>query len=203
MKRWISAVLAILLLLTGCGARESATIVGEWEQEINVAGGLTDTFVDEQAAYFLDIENVPFYTTVTFREDGTYSMALNTEKSEKGLRGFIEAWYSATLRLWEALLEQNESEATIDDMLEDFEDYHGKPLRETLSEQIALDTFAKSFTGEGKYRVEGDKLYRNEDAAIYETILFEENMLYILSSSDPNLSDEDAAGYPYKFKRIS
>ncbi len=200
MKRWIALLLVLMLGLTGCGGK--GTIVGTWEQKIDVAGGLTDTFVDEQAAYFLSVEEVPFYMTVTFGEDGAYTTALNIEKSERGLKTFVEAWYTATIKLWEALLEQNESEATVDDMLADFEDYHGKPLRDVLTEQIVLEEFAKNFVTTGTYRVEGDKLYRQQDETIYETIVLESNTLHIVSSSDPNISKDDAAGYPYEFTRV-
>lgn len=200
MKRWIALATALLLSLTGCG--KSGTVVGTWEQVVDVAGGLADTFVDEQAAYFLEIDEVPFYMTVTFAEDGTYSMELNVEKSRAGLKKFVDAWYTATTDLWGALLEQNESDAAVSDMLIDFEEYHGKSLREKLSEQIVLEDFAENFKASGTYRVEGDKLYRHEDASIYETIVVESDTLHIVSSSDPDLSKDDAAGYPYTFTRV-
>jgi hypothetical protein len=141
--------------------------------------------------------------TVTFGEDGTYTTKLNVEGSKAGLKKFVDAWVSATMELWEALLEQNESEATVNEMLADFEDYYGKPLREKLSEQIVLEEFAKNLETSGSYRVEGDKLYRNADESIYETFMIRSGTLYIVSSSDPNLSEEDAAGYPYKFERVA
>lgn len=205
MKRMAALLCAVVLMLTGCGKAEQpgeATIIGQWEQRINAAAALTNVLVDEQVAYFMDLEEAELVLTITFGEDGSYSSVLDENKSKPGFNAFVDAWYEATKELYAALLKQNNSNATVDELLADYKDMHGKSLREALQEQVTSADFPNRFKIEGTYRVEDNKLFRNEKEDVFETFLLENGALYILGSSDTTLSKDDAQGYPYKFERV-
>lgn len=181
---------------------DTGTIVGKWENTADLAGGLINTFINEQVAYYYEGQSLDFVMTVTFGEDGTYRSELNVEKSRDAYEAFIELWYEMTEQYYADLIEYNKVDVTVDEMIADFEEYYGKSMREMFREQVGLEALAERFAVSGTYRVDGAKLYRGANESVYETYLLEDGALYIVSSSDPNLSEEDKAGYPYKFVRV-
>ncbi len=208
MKRVLVLLLCLPFLLCGCGdaaepVEDPGTIEGVWENRVNVAGGLINAYTDEQVAYyFAEDLTTEFVMTVTFRADGTYRNELNLKKSQAGIDAFLDAWVEATERYYADLIEYNELDITVEQMVRDFEDHYGQSMRDKYRDQIDMDALAASFSSEGTYRADGERLYRPSDAQVYESYMLKDGALYILSSSDASLTADDMAGYPYKFERV-
>lgn len=207
MKR--IAVLAILGILFLCGCGEATPkkeypqgILGEWENTADMTDGLLSAHVDEQVMYYFTEKPVaPFVFTVTFTQDGTYSSVLNVGKSQAGVDSFVNAWVDATKQYYADLIEYNQLDVSVDQMMLDFKEHYGMSMKEKYREMIDMTALANKLTVTGTYRLEGEKLYRPGDAQVYETIMFKGETLYILSSSDETLTDDERGGYPYKFER--
>lgn len=140
--------------------------------------------------------------TVTFAEDGRYTSELNVEKSNEGYERFIEMWCEMTEQYYAELIEYNKLTVSVDEMIADFEEYYGMSMEQMYRKQAPMSTLQSLLATDGTYRVDGAKLYRGKDESVYESYLLEDGHLYIVSSSDPNMSEDEKAGYPYKFERV-
>ncbi len=207
MKRMAILVLLGIVLLCGCGAKTPIKeypdgILGEWENKADMTDGMLNAYVDEQVMYYFTEQPVaPFVLTVTFAEDGTYSSVLNVEKSQAGVDSFVAEWVKATELYYADLIAYNELDTSVDQMMLDFKEHYGKSMKEKYRDMIDMQALADKMKVTGTYRLEGEKLYRSNDATVYETIMLKNNMLYILSSSDESLTEAERGAYPYKFER--
>lgn len=138
MKKTVALLLALILsasfLLTGCGSKG---IVGTWKGQVNLTGAMTELWNESMKEFpdirdEMDIEEVPVYITMEFREDGTYAIDVDDASLEKCFAQTSEQLKTIVGSHVDQALESSEYA----DLLEEIFGAPGRSLRDVLDRII-------------------------------------------------------------------
>lgn len=210
MKRRIALLLSFVLVLTlalcACGGGKSATVVGTWKTDINLA----DLFNQEMEAAgmgdYINIESFNLPLVLEFKEDGTGSMTVDQEamtatvdKLAEDLTAGLEAYFTEYFASMGLEIDLDEALAASGMSMDDL-------VNEMKAEFAGEDAFAE-FTTEFNYKAEDGKLYMSEDleteiSETYNTYELKGDTL-TLDQGNEVIEDEMAAYlFPMTLKRV-
>lgn len=130
------------------------TIVGDWKCTIDMSKAIEQSMEDsgKDVAQYFDFSGLKMVMNATFKEDGTVRMSADAKKLIEDIRQPMK----------EGLVKYIESLGMTE---EDFESATGKKLSSMIDELVnqmaSSDDLAME--KEGKYKLEGDKLFLIED----------------------------------------
>lgn len=154
-------VLALVLTLGGCGASEKETLLGTWKGETDITDLVNRSLtagVDEELAGFLTFDNVTLVVVLTFREDDSFSMALD----ETALETTVEQMKADFAGGMEQFLVKRAAAEGKEASLEEILDSMDTTMEELVNEAITSDlvnTLAAGIAREGAFRAENGTLY--------------------------------------------
>lgn len=212
MKRILSLSLALLmlaLLFTGC-SKETDALLGTWEGEVNYASyfnqGLAES-AGEALSQYWQVDEFNLTLVMTFREDGTYSMAVDQEKLDASLEQLKQVLTAGMTEYMEDLIAASGTEMTVDELLESLGISIEDLLDGAISDEV-INALVAECTFDGNYDAKDGKLYTSAgleysiDEGLYETYEVTEDTLTLLSIvSDEDSARLDEALYPIVLKR--
>lgn len=165
MKKGIALLLTLVLALslTACGFPTMDDLCGTWEMELSQDADTAQTLLENMDFYpeeieLIDLDTLSFVMFVEFNQDGTYRYAFDVDATKANARAFfadaIDTLYENRASLVDTYggditdMTQEEfeeayaglfSEATIEDLLDYFEEYCMD--YEVLSEDLERGTF--------------------------------------------------------------
>ena len=208
MKKLLVFLLASFIIVTsfaGCGKAGPKSIVGTWESSTDVSEYLITMMGDSVFAGYMELDNVPLYLQYCFKEDGEFVVSINKEKTKKSWDLFLDAIMESVKKAYKAA----DPDGSVEDFFNAYQQEKGESMRETLAKKNDMDRLLGSFEGNGRYKVQGNRLYRSEanstqiDETVYEIFSIKDKTLSILSSSDSQLTAQERARYPYVFSWVS
>ncbi len=208
MKKLLTFLFVLLFMVisfTGCAEKGPTSIVGTWENATDVSNYLLSSMGDSVFAGYIELDSMLLYLQYRFEEDGEFVVSINKEKTQKSWDSFLDAIVESFKDAYKA----SNPEGSVDEFFNAYQQKNGESVRETLVKKNKMDDFLGSFEGTGKYRVEGNRLYRSQanstqiDETVYEIFSIKDTTLSILSSSDSQLTTEEKAQYPYVFWWVS
>ena len=204
MKKKLSVLLSLILVfamtftLFGCGedndsdddeSGSKSGIVGTWEGDIDMTSFLNNML----SGSGITLNDFKFTMIFEFKIDGTYKCSADPESLKNAAVGMFEDMASAAGMTLDQLLAAS-GVSSIDELIES---------------SFSTDDITEGITSEGKYKLEGDKLYYSEDADSeisedeYDTIKLSKNTLEFVSHTGDSADEETiAAFYPLTFKRV-
>ena len=138
----------------GKASEAKVTIVGDWKCTIDMSKAIEQSMEDsgKDVAQYFDFSGLKMVMNATFKEDGTVRMSADAKKLIEDIRQPMK----------EGLVKYIESLGMTED---DFEAATGKKLSSMIDELVnqmaSSDDLAME--KEGKYKLEGDKLFLIED----------------------------------------
>lgn len=219
MKRKALSALLVLALALGCcaglagcgGGDEAKKLVGSWQAGINMADEINGEFDDDPImAEHLHVDDFNLKMNFDFREDGTYTLAIDSDSMTAALAGVKETLRTGLDGYFKEVLAQ-EGLGDLEGMdLDQVLGSLGVNIDDMLDELLSEEDFAalaEDSAQEGKYMVKGGKIYLSDD--VNEAA--DDNCgyyAYTLSGSELQLtdssmeSDEDLADYfPLVFQK--
>ncbi len=193
MKRTLTSILSLILALAmvfvfvGCDTnkksdddddddKKSSTVeklsdeevfVGDWTAEYDVADMINDEFAgeDEEMAKYLKISEFALTFNFEFDDEGIYTMEVDQDAFEDTLDSFKKDLEEGMRKYFEALLEEQGLDMSVDELLET----QGMSFDDMLDEMFADDTIDELFSEytemetEGQYKVDDGMLYTSDD----------------------------------------
>ena len=209
MKKCIAWILAVCLLcfsFGGCGQSSPASIIGTWENTVDISEYLTYKMGDSVFAGYIQLKDIPMYLHYTFTEDGSFTVKVNEQKTQKSWDKFLDEIIKGVEKAFVASF----PDRSVKDFFDSYEKENGVSMRQTLAEKNKMSDLLTSFENNGYYVVQGNRLYRFAekekteitDDTVYELFSLKGKTLTILSSTDPKLTAEEKAKYPYEFQWV-
>ena len=152
MKRFITAMLVLVMVLsvTACAAKDP--LIGTWRGTMDISQMYSEQLQGSGMEDYMDLKDISFDMIMTFGEDQSIKMEADKASVEAMADKLVDIMVGATIQLLES---QN---ATLADMGVDEE-----TLRESVAQSINAETLLGSFDFEssnGYYLYEDGKLYR-------------------------------------------
>lgn len=154
----IVMTLSMVMMLTGCGSN-SDTIVGKWETTMDLSDMLTET-IGEKISEYIVIDDFSVNFTMTFNEDGTYSIVVERDSVEDAFENVKEAMSTGLDDYVEAYIAENGLSMTVEEYWTTIgmtkEELIDTSFSDEMIDAIAVET-------EGNYKAEEGKLYTTDD----------------------------------------
>lgn len=210
-KKFISAflVLTMLLSLTGCGSDQKA-LVGRWEADIDCTQALEAEIgaaLEEEMLPYFHLSSFTMKLVLTFREDGTYSMAVDEERMQdtaavfrKDLSDTMEAYMKDVVAAegieWEAFL--NMLGGTMEELMNEI-------LPDSDMNEMVQDVVEGVYRS-GRYLAKGGKLYLTNSASesiedsMYDEYVLKDDTLTLITSTE-EMDAFESSLYPMTFRK--
>lgn len=162
MKKVLALALSAALLvglLAGCGGKKS-DILGTWELEME----MNDLINDQLAAADMDDFQIGSFAVTmdfNFKEDGTYTLQVNTDAMADAVDGLKEEMREGLPAYLERMLAEEGMEVTVDEFFQ----ASGITLDEMVDTMFDAEAITQSLGdagGEGNYQAKDGKLYLSD-----------------------------------------
>lgn len=213
MKKFISKVLVTVLTLslmifaTGCGS-EQDKLIGTWETNIDMTDYMNDELgANEELAQYIKVDDFSIVMQWTLKEDGTYKMAANEEKTKEMYEDLVQDIEEGIKKYFEDMIEQSSLDMTVDELLEQSGTTFDELIEDALGDEL-LEDMLEGFESEGKYKVKDGKVYMSDgldseiDEEEYETYEISGDELTLLEVVGSEDTEEFEDMYPLVFKKI-
>ena len=171
MRRTAGIFLIFVILCGLCACTSGALLEGTWEADCFYDGGaMTELFVYldlyEEEIALMDPEAVPYVQTVTFRADGTYTIACDIAQStalaEEYYRNALDTFYEHREEL-EGCYGVSFGIMSRESFLQFYADLYGvadgEALIDMLTESTVDPEFLTAAAENGTYRVTRSRIY--------------------------------------------
>ena len=209
MKKKIFSIFTVIMLVfsfAGCGKKANPTeLTGTWVNAVDITDYLVYQMGDSVFTGYIQLDSVDMYLQYSFLTDGTFTVKVDTERTQKSWDKFLDAIEEGMALAYET----SNPGKSAKDFFEAYKKDTGSTVRETLAEKNQMSKLLEPFVNNGYYQVKGNRLYRSDepleitDSTPYEMFSISKATLTIHSSSDKSLSAEEKAQYPFVFEWVS
>lgn len=201
----LSFVLVLSLALCACGGGEKKeTLTGTWTATIEMADALNQelTAGDPTMAEYLSVESFALPLVLELKEDGTYSMGVDTEAMTATMEKLVDELSVGMKEYLGAVLG---IEGDVDEALAAMGISMDELIDELKNEIMNEDAYAE-FASEGNYKAEDGKLHLSDgldneiDPEVYNTYELDGDTLTLDAGTE---AEEDYAEFmfPMTLKR--
>ena len=211
MKKVFSVILCLVMLLalTGCGSEQDA-IVGTWEGSYDMSESLNAgmSSQDPELGEYLRVSEFALRYTMTFREDGTYTIAGDRESLEEAIAIAQVEIEEGLIKYIEYILHAQGIEMDAREFMEMAGLSVEALMEDSFSESIREEIMA-SLTMEGNYSVKDGMLMLSQDLtsqpdeAVYELYSIEGDTLTIDKGTAETVDAALEMIYPMVLVKIS
>lgn len=194
MKKIVALLLALALTLAlaGCGPTDAEKLVGSWTGEMDMTETMNQMLAEDEslAEYGVTLDSFVLEVTMTFNEDGTFSLTVSEESVEKAVDGFLESMESTIVTMLEEEMAAAGLNMTVEEMLQisgmSMEDLMAEMRTEILGDETAAEAAAE-MSSSGKYNAGDGKLFTSDDVEVAPGVL--EYDLYTLEGDTLTLTE--------------
>ena len=211
MKKVFSVILCLVMLLalTGCGSKQDA-IIGTWEGSYDMSESLNAgmSSQDPELGEYLRVSEFALRYTMTFREDGTYTIAGDRESLEEAIAIAQVEIEEGLIKYIEYILHAQGIEMDAREFMEMAGLSVEALMEDSFSESIREEIMA-SLTMEGNYSVKDGMLMLSQDLtsqpdeAVYELYSIEGDTLTIDKGTAETVDAALEMIYPMVLVKIS
>lgn len=154
-------LLSMIMSLTACGTK-SEGIVGTWVGPVDMTELLNAEMeaLGEGVGEYFTFNDCSINIIVEYKEDGTQSVTIDKDSMSDFVDKFKDVFASGMGEYMETVLADSGMDMSFDDFLAS----QGTTIEEFVDEYCNEDMFSQYVTeSEGKYKLEGDKLYEAEE----------------------------------------
>lgn len=217
IKKLLALLLAMVMVLSMAACSDSEdkdgeeTIVGTWQCEIDMSNYMNEYFASSGTGYedYMKFEDLTVVVLMTFEEDGTAIGSLDESSVDALAANLQQTFTDGMLKIVEEQLTQSNPGMTLEEALE-----ASGLSKDELLEQIGglidtdymIESLMGSFTHEGDYTVDGDRLYRYEDEEKYDVFELDGDTLTLLECGGSDSGDDAVMVeefYPMVFTRVN
>ncbi len=205
----ISILLSAVMLFsfTACMNEDSKKLIGTWEAEFDISPYLNAAFDDqmEEHASFFYTEDMFMTLSITYSEDGTYTMAVDSDKFKEECEKLIPFFTEGLKKTHLAISEEFgiPVETLLDEAGKTYEE-----MAEGMVSSLDPKAMADELKMTGNFKASGGKLFRSSsldaktDKSLYESYeLVDDNTLKVTSYTGAD-SDSNPFTYPMEFKKV-
>ena len=198
---------AVLFSLSACMNNESKALVGAWEAEFDIAEYLNAAIDDEMGEYaqFFHADSLVMTLNVSYADDGTYKMQVDSEKFAEECAGLVSV-YSEGYKNAYAYISENTG-TSVQELLNNAGKSY-EEMAEEFASSLDPEAMAEALSMSGKFKAKDGKLYRSNsvDEKIskdsYETYELSEDGTLIVTGYVGEDADSNPFVYPMVFEKI-
>ncbi len=169
-------------------------IVGDWEAKFSMLVAMEMAGVEDLdiIVEYFDFDSVSYVMSFSFDEDGNYTLSMKADEDE-----IEEVLREGMVKLIEEELEISIADAAAEEGMTEDE------LVDALVEELFGDVsdMANFNSQRGTYKLDGDKLYMDDDEDSYATFKVDSDELTLIASYTYGEKD-DSPLYPLTFERV-
>lgn len=203
-------ILAMLFVLGGCGGSDADKLVGTWTTALDLTELLNDEIAagDETMAAYVQVKDFTLNMTVTFKEDGTYTMGIDEASMTAAMEGVLAALKDGMYDYFEDVLAEAGLNMTVDELLAESGISMDELMDEAFSEAMKEDMFG-DLSSQGNFEVKDGKLFLSDgldyavDETIYEVYTLKGNTLTFEESVGSDLDQVFIDMYPLIFEKVN
>lgn len=144
--------------------QETPSLVGVWEGEVDMTDLINQEFAaDPTMAKYLKVDHFAVVLQFSFKEDGSFVMTIDEDSVKKAFEEMKEPLATGLLKYLEAMIKEAGMDMSVDDLLK----MQGTTKEEMIDEimkEMDYKEMVEDATWEGKWELEGNKLYTYERA---------------------------------------
>ncbi len=163
MKTLISFFVMLMMLMNTAPQQQTNELVGVWTGEQDITEEMNDSFAsDPMMAEHLSISKFSVLVTMTFSEDGTYSMTVDRDALNNTMHQMMDDLKPGMEAYLTAVLAEELAAEGVDMSVEDLLAQQGMTMDDLMAEMYnedMLEDVASAFETYGRYKVEDGKLY--------------------------------------------
>lgn len=211
MKRTLALVLCLammfscMMVLTACDKggkqmqeeQKPATIVGDWEGNINFGGMIEEMMLDagddmpEEVRDAIDFSKLKITMMISFDENGGYKTTVDEDSVNEMVDALLEMLSKAMKVVVEEMLEAQG--VTLDEYMSQMGMTWDELMEEAFPREDLIDEMNISDMSEtGKYKIDGNKIYFDDEEEEYTEFVLTSEKLSFTKVVSEELEDEDA-----------
>ncbi len=206
MKKFLSILLCVamlvscVVLLTACGkddevGKTPATIVGDWEAEFDFGAIMeelmfsADTEVPEEYKEWFDFSGLCVTMCISFYDEDTYEVGFDEDSVEDMIDDLLDMLSESMKKVMEQMLESQDM--TLDEYLTMMGTTWDEVIKETFPRSEIKDSFYDMEDTTGTYRMDGNKLYFDDEEDEYTEFTLTADKLSFTKVVGMDLDDEN------------
>lgn len=179
--------------------KDEEKILGQWESELDFSKNISEIASggDEEIAKYINVGVLKTAYIFDFDKEGNITISIDEEAFQKKLDTVREAITEGYTKYYQAFLEANGFDMTVDEYLEET----GVAIEDHVIEALDPDTlFSKveKLTTIGKYRLEDGKIFIDEKPIIY---CFNSDTVLILMLDVSQMNEEASFFFPMTLEK--
>lgn len=163
MRRILTAVLCLALLLSGCVPREQDALLGTWYATVDLSDAINADFADDPAlGDYVNVTDFCFPLTLAFSADGTYCVRADRSGLGSALAELKAQLAAAMEQYVQSLLDGQQRQISARDYLAAM----GLTPEDLLDHAYTEETVEKMLSAmdsQGNFQVEEGKLFLSND----------------------------------------
>ena len=206
MKKFLSILLCVAMLascavlLTACGKDDEAeatpaTIVGDWETKFDFGAIMeelmfsADNDMPEEYKDWFDFSGLSVTMWISFEDEGTYEVGFDEDSVEDMIDDLLDMLSESMKKVMEQMLESQDM--TLDEYLTMMGTTWDEVIKETFPRSEIKDSFYDMEDTTGTYRMDGNKLYFDDEEDEYTEFTLTSQKLSFTKVVGMDLDDEN------------
>lgn len=205
-------VLAMVLMLGGCGASDKDALLGTWQAKLDMTDLFNESLLagtGEEMGAYMKVEDFTLTVNLTFNSDDTYAMVLDETALDATVAGLRSDLQAGLEQYFADYIAAAGMEMSVEDMLA-ASNTSMEELMDQIVTQELIDTLVSDIASEGKFKAKDGKLYLSAgleyevDPNVYETYELNGTSLTLKEYiSTEEVDDITKSMYPMNFTKIS
>lgn len=169
-------------------------ILGLWEAELDFSENISELTSDgdEELAKYLTVDGLKTTYTFDFDKEGNVKISVDEEAFQKKLETMREDIASGYTAYYEAMLKKDGFDMTVEEYFDETGITMEQLVDEALDSDSLLSAIGKLATV-GKYRLEGERIFIDEEPMIY---CFNSDTVLVFMLDVSQMTDEASLFFP-------